>query len=99
MRQEHLNGLKAVTEFRKDPRSFTTEERQEYVDAWDLLRRYPQKSTRDELNRYPAVVKFLTTCALCSGHSEGSTHFPQDPDFEFPICEACVEKPLLGEFT
>lgn len=98
MRQHLLDGVKEVVDTRKDPRAFTPEQRQEYVDAWDVLRRYPQKSTRDELNRYPLIVRFLTTCAMCGGHSEGSTHFPEDPDFEFPVCEPCVEKPLFGEF-
>jgi len=99
VRQEHLNGLKAVIDDRKDPRNFSPEERKVYADAWDMLRRYPGKSTRAELNAYPEVVKLMTTCAMCGGPSEGSTHLPQDPSFEFPVCEACVEKPLLGEFT
>ena len=99
MRQSLLNGLIDSIDPRRDPRSFTQDERQRYLDAWDAMRRYPEKSTRDELNRYPEIVKLLTTCALCGGPSEGSTHFPDTPDDEFPVCEPCVSKPMVGEFT
>ena len=97
MRQEHLNGLKAVTDDRKDPRNFSPEEWKRYADAWDLLKRYPAKCTRAELNAYPEIVKLVTTCAMCGGPSEGSTRFPDGIDF--PVCEPCVERPLLGEMT
>jgi hypothetical protein len=97
MRQEHLNGLKAVLDEREDPRSFSAEKWKKYEDAWDLLRRYPAKCTRAELNAYPEIVKLLTTCAMCGKPSEGSTRFPDGIDF--PACEECVSKPLMGEFT
>jgi len=94
MRLNKLSALADMTVLRRSVAKVSDEEKQLYKDAWDRCKRYPEKSTRPELELYPQDVRFLTTCISCQGPSEGSTHHPDEPDFEFPICEKCLESPF-----
>lgn len=96
--------LDALVEQTQPPRrsllTFMPEERQRYVDAWDRVDRHqkaPHTLTRAELNGYQDDVKLLTTCASCGDQATGSTHFPDDPAFEIPVCLQCLQSPEKGE--